>query len=205
MRPLIVPVPAALRRPATAFVVARQTSGAPFQSRDYATTKRRSVTPFNDDGRVAWSDLSAAEKTSRAAQQTFNLGFIVVGVGLTVRSQRCLLCVTFVLMWLQKLINIKGAVVYFLWTEVFSTESKVTHFNRAVDRIKKDDRCVDLLGDAKKIVAHGEETHNRWARSRPIASTEKTDQYGNQHLIMNFHVCRFLALILFLCLLSIGL
>lgn len=77
---------------------------------------------------------------------------------------------------------------YFLWTEVFSTESKVTHFNRAVDRIKKDDRCLELLGDAKKITAHGEETHNRWARSRPIASTERTDPYGNQHIVMNFYV-----------------
>lgn len=51
-----------------------------------ATSKRRAVTPFNDDGHVPWADLSAAEKSARAAQQTFNLGFIVVGVVLTVRG-----------------------------------------------------------------------------------------------------------------------
>lgn len=58
---------------------------------------------------------------------------------------------------------------YVLWTEVFSTESKTTYFNRAVDRIKKDHRCLELLGDSKKIVAHGEGTQNKWARARPIA------------------------------------
>lgn len=77
---------------------------------------------------------------------------------------------------------------YFLWTEVFSTESKVTYFNRAVDRIKKDHRLLELLGDSKKITAHGEETHNKWARARPISSTEKTDPQGNQHLLMQFYV-----------------
>lgn len=63
----------------------------------------------------------------------------------------------------------QGGVGYFLWTEVFSTESKVTYFNRAVDRIKKDPRCRELLGDSKKITAHGEETDNKWKRARPIA------------------------------------
>lgn len=57
---------------------------------------------------------------------------------------------------------------YVLWTEVFRTESKVTYFNKAVDRIKKDPRCLELLGDSKKIMAHGEETHNKWRRARPI-------------------------------------
>lgn len=63
----------------------------------------------------------------------------------------------------------QGGVGYVLWTEVFSTESKVTYFNKAVDRIKKDHRCLELLGDSKKIAAHGEETHNRWRRARPIS------------------------------------
>ncbi|KAF3767634.1 TIM21-domain-containing protein [Cryphonectria parasitica EP155] len=129
-----------------------------------ASSKRRAVTPFNDDGHVPWTDLSGAEKTARAAQQTFNFGFIIVGVVLT------------------------GGVGYFLWTEVFSTESKVTYFNRAVNRIKSDRRCLELLGDSKKITAHGEETYNKWRRARPISSTERTDQQGNHHLIMQFYV-----------------
>ncbi|KAJ0118120.1 import inner membrane translocase subunit tim-21 [Diaporthe amygdali] len=136
--------------------------------RNYATrggsSKRRSVTPFNDDGHVPWTQLSGAEKTARAAQQSFNFGFILVGVGLT------------------------GVVGYFLFTEVFSTESKTTYFNRAVDRIRTDHRCLELLGDGKKIKAHGEETHNRWARSRPIASSERTDPQGNHHLLIHFYL-----------------
>jgi hypothetical protein len=50
-----------------------------------AESRRRSVTPFNDDGRVPWTDLSAGEKTGRAAQQTFNFGMVIVGLLLTVR------------------------------------------------------------------------------------------------------------------------
>jgi len=64
-------------------------------SRHYATqtssskstnpsSKRRAVTPFNDDGRVNWTDLSRGEKAARATQQTFNFGFILAGLGLTV-------------------------------------------------------------------------------------------------------------------------
>lgn len=66
-----------------------------FRNRSYATQsghggseslspKRRSVTPFNDDGYVPWSELSAGEKTARATQQTFNFGFVLVGLALTV-------------------------------------------------------------------------------------------------------------------------
>ena len=46
--------------------------------------KRRSVTPFNDDGRVKWADLSIGEKAGRATQQSFNFGFILAGLGATV-------------------------------------------------------------------------------------------------------------------------
>lgn len=56
-----------------------------------------------------------------------------------------------------------------LYSEVFSPDSKTTHFNRAVDRIRTDPRCLELLGDGKKITAFGEETNNKWRRARPIA------------------------------------
>lgn len=56
-----------------------------------------------------------------------------------------------------------------MWTEVFSPDSKISNFNRAVDRIKDDPRCLELLGDAKKISAHGDETFNKWRRARPVA------------------------------------
>lgn len=56
-----------------------------------------------------------------------------------------------------------------MYSEVFSPDSKVSHFNRAVDRIRADQTCIEVLGDAKKITAHGEETWNKWRRARPIA------------------------------------
>ena len=63
----------------------------------------------------------------------------------------------------------QGGVGYVLYSEVFSPDSKTTHFNRAVDRIRTDPRCLELLGEGKKITAFGEETHNKWRRARPIA------------------------------------
>ncbi|CAI4214831.1 unnamed protein product [Parascedosporium putredinis] len=128
------------------------------------SSKRRAVTPFNDDGRVNWTDLSRGEKAARATQQTFNFGFILAGLGLT------------------------GAVVYLLFTEVFSPDSRVANFSRAVDLIKKDTACQAALGDPKKILAHGEETYSRWKRSRPIASTISQDRFGVEHLKMHFYL-----------------
>lgn len=82
----------------------------------------------------------------------------------------------------------QGTIGYFLYQEVFSPDSKVSYFNRAVDRIRADPRCVELLGDGKKITAYGEETGNKWRRARPISSTSKTDQQGNEHLLIHFNV-----------------
>ncbi|KAJ3574067.1 hypothetical protein NPX13_g4491 [Xylaria arbuscula] len=122
------------------------------------------VTPFNDDGFVPWRELSAAEKASRATQQSFNFGLVAVGLVLT------------------------GGVGYFLYQDVFSPDSKTAYFNRAINRIKEDPACLAVLGEAKKITAHGEETANKWRRARPIASTSKTDAQGNDHLVMQFYV-----------------
>jgi len=129
------------------------------------SSKRRAVTPFNDDGHVPWTELSGGEKTARAAQQTFNFGMVIVGFVLTVRllGNTCE----------SLLIIFKSGVVYFLYTEVFSPDSKVAYFNRAVDRIKKDARCLELLGDSKKITAYGEPSWNKWRRARPIAYVEQ--------------------------------
>ncbi|KAF7530810.1 hypothetical protein G7054_g9487 [Neopestalotiopsis clavispora] len=158
---------------ATATLLPRSRLMLPHQQRSYATTqnnsststsKRRSVTPFNDDGHVPWRDLSGAEKTARATQQTFNFGMVVVGAVLT------------------------GGVAYFLYTDVFSPDSKTAYFNRAVDRIRKDPDCLALLGDAKKLTAHGDETYNKWRRARPIASTHTTDKQGTEHIMLHFYM-----------------
>ncbi|PMD20086.1 TIM21-domain-containing protein [Hyaloscypha hepaticicola] len=126
--------------------------------------RRKAVTAFNDDGRVPWGELSGKEKAARATQQTFNFSFIIVGAVLT------------------------GGVAYFMYTEVFSLDSKTSHFNRAFDQVRKDSRCTELLGNSKKITAYGEPTWNKWRRARPIASTIRKDQYGTEHLIMHFNV-----------------
>jgi import inner membrane translocase subunit TIM21 len=63
-----------------------------------------------------------------------------------------------------------------LYTEVFSTDSKTRVFNRAVDQVKKDAKCIELLGNAKKITAYGEPTWNKWARARPLAYESLTDE-----------------------------
>jgi hypothetical protein len=56
-----------------------------------------------------------------------------------------------------------------MYAEVFSPDSKTSHFNRAVNQVKNDARCTELLGNSKKITAYGEPTWNKWARARPIA------------------------------------
>ncbi|KAI0023071.1 import inner membrane translocase subunit tim-21, mitochondrial [Xylariomycetidae sp. FL0641] len=161
------PIGAAVRVPPLRPRVACRSYATQHQSQGTtgsSASKRKAVTPFNDDGYVPWTELSAGEKASRATQQTFNFGLVVVGLVLT------------------------GGVGYFLYTDVFSPDSKTAHFNRAVDRIKKDPRCLALLGESKKIVAHGEEIMNKWRRARPIASTVQNDPQGNQHLKMHFYV-----------------
>ncbi|CZT49085.1 probable TIM21 Constituent of the mitochondrial inner membrane presequence translocase (TIM23 complex) [Rhynchosporium secalis] len=150
LRPIV-----AARLYATQTSLGATTSGSP---------RRKTVTPFNDDGRVAWGDLSKGEKAARATQQTFNFSFILIGAVMT------------------------AGVGYVMWTEVFSFDSKTTHFNKAVNRVKKDPRCTDLLGDGKKITAYGEPTWSKWARARPIASSTRKDQYGREHMIMHFNV-----------------
>ncbi|KAB5571908.1 import inner membrane translocase subunit tim-21 [Coniochaeta sp. 2T2.1] len=170
---MMKPTTLAMLRPAAPVLASSSIIARPFfVHRRFATTqqtsnaeaKRRAVTPFNDDGHVPWTNLSAGEKTGRAVQQTFNFGMVIVGLVMT------------------------GGVGYFLYHEVFSTDSKVAYFNRAVNRIKEDPRCLEMLGDGKKITAFGEETTNKWRRARPIASTEKKDAYGNAHLYIHFNV-----------------
>src|SRR6266480_2309456 len=131
-----------------------------YPRRNYAThhqvgnsgTTRKAVTLTSDDGRIPWAELSAGEKLARSTQQSFNFALILVGVMAT------------------------GGVGWFLYQEVFSSDSKTYHFSEAHGRIKKDKRCVDILGDSKKIRAYGESTWNRWTRNRHIALDVPGDQ-----------------------------
>ena len=134
-----------------------------------AAARRRSVTVINDTGRVPWGQLSLGEKAARTTQQTFNLGLVLVGLGLT------------------------GAVATVLYLEVFSTDSKTAVFNRAADRVRKDPKCLELLAgeglhNKREISAYGEPSWSRWARNRTIASRIEKDRAGIEHLHMHFYV-----------------
>lgn len=135
-----------------------------YASQTSAGASRKQVTLANDDGRVQWKDLSRREKAARTTQQTFNFGLIITGIVMT------------------------GGVIYLLYTEVFSLDSKTRHFNRAVDRVRADTRALDLLGSGHKIRAFGEPTWNKLARARPIASQLRKDRSGAEHLLMHFNV-----------------
>lgn len=67
------------------------------------------------------------------------------------------------------IMRLQGGVCTFLYKDVFSSNSKTVQFNRAVDRVKDDSRCIALLGDPKKIRAYGETSWNKWTRNRPVA------------------------------------
>ncbi|BDD58117.1 mitochondrial import inner membrane translocase subunit tim21 [Monascus purpureus] len=129
-----------------------------------AGATRKSINILSDDGRVRWEDLSGGEKVARATQQSINFAVVLAGAILT------------------------GGVFYLLYLEVFSPNSKTWQFEKAVERIKDDSRCISLLGDRSEIKAYGESTWSKWARNRPIASTISKDGLGREHLQMNFHV-----------------
>ncbi|KAL4794734.1 TIM21-domain-containing protein [Aspergillus venezuelensis] len=139
-------------------------TGSSSSSKSGSATRRKNVTVLSDDGRYAWGELSGREKVARATQQSFNFVVVLAGVVLT------------------------GGVFTLLYTEVFSPNSKTWQFEKAVERIKNDPRCENILGDKREIKAFGESTFSRWARNRPIASKVETDGAGREHMRMNFHV-----------------
>jgi import inner membrane translocase subunit TIM21 len=82
----------------------------------------------------------------------------------------------------------QGAVGYFLFSDVFSPDSKTAHFNRATTRVRESRECQDVLGDGSQISAHGEASWSRWARNRFISSTLETDKWGTEHMKFRFFV-----------------
>ena len=91
-------------------------------------------------------------------------------------------CASLVLMFFQ------GGVTYFLFSDVFSPNSKTAYFNEATEKVRADPRCQKLLGDASQIAAYGENTWSRQARNRFLTSTEETDKWGTEHLKFRFFV-----------------
>ncbi|MCJ1478203.1 mitochondrial import inner membrane translocase subunit tim21 [Lambiella insularis] len=106
---------------------------------------RKQVTVANDDGRVRWAELTTREKAARTTQKTFYIGVVLTGLIMT------------------------GGVGYFLYTDVFASDSRTSIFNRAVNEVRESTPAQEILGPANKIRAYGEPTYNKWARARPIA------------------------------------
>lgn len=77
-------LPASLRPLIAARLYATQTGLG--TSNPQPTKKRKAVTVINDDGRVAWGDLSVKEKAARTTQQTFNFSLIILGAVMTVQN-----------------------------------------------------------------------------------------------------------------------
>ena len=61
----------------------------------------------------------------------------------------------------------QGAIGTFVYLDIVSPDSTTNWVSRAHDRVKKDRRCVALLGGGR-IKAYGEPTENRWARNRYV-------------------------------------
>jgi hypothetical protein len=103
---------------------------------------RRSVTIANDTGRVPWSELSWRERGARTTQQSANFAVVILGIVMT------------------------GGVATVLYLEVFSSDSKTAVYNRAFERIRTDQKCIEVLagrGKGGEIEAWGE---NRVRNSR---------------------------------------
>lgn len=79
-------------------------------------------------------------------------------------------------------------VAYLLYQELFAADSKTRQFNRAVDRIKADPKCREMLGPANQIKAYGERPTSRWARAGPLAYTVEVDRFGTTHFRMHFYM-----------------
>lgn len=131
-----------------------------------AGSDRKRITVLSDTGRVPWGQLSPAEKVARTTQQTFNFTFIAGGAVATI------------------------AVFAFLYTDVFSADSKIAHFHRAVDTVRADPRAVEILGGpGSNIRGYGESSMwNKWSRNRTIASRTETDKLGTERLYIHFNV-----------------
>ncbi|KAI8085878.1 TIM21-domain-containing protein [Gilbertella persicaria] len=109
-----------------------------------------------------WSELSTPQKVVAASKTTMNLGVIAAGVTLTT------------------------AIVYYITSELFSSQSPTSIFNDVVDRIRVHEELVQILGEP--IKGHGEPSRNKRRRNRRIASQEVEDQNGDAHLFMRFYV-----------------
>ncbi|KAG1469181.1 hypothetical protein G6F56_003403 [Rhizopus delemar] len=109
-----------------------------------------------------WSELSTPQKVVVASKTSFNVGVILAGVGLT------------------------SAVVYYIGSELFGSQSTTSIFSDTVDLIRANEEVVNMIGEPMK--AHGEPSRNSRRRNRRVASQIVEDQENNPHLFMRFYL-----------------
>lgn len=97
-----------------------------------------------------------------ASKTTVNVGVILAGLTLT------------------------SAIVYYIGSELFGSQSATSIFSDAVDRIRKHEELVSVLGEP--IKGHGEPSRNSRRRNRRITSQVVEDQNNEPHLFMRFYV-----------------
>lgn len=110
----------------------------------------------------SWGELSTPQKVVVATKTSVNLGVIAAGVVLT------------------------SAIVYYIGSELFGSQSSTNIFSDAVDRIRAHEELVSILGEPVK--GHGEPSRNSRRRNRRITSQVVEDRNGEPHLFMRFYV-----------------
>ncbi|KAF9197832.1 mitochondrial import inner membrane translocase subunit tim21 [Haplosporangium sp. Z 27] len=109
-----------------------------------------------------WKDLTTSEKVATATRTTTN--YTVVGAGVV-------------------LISILG---YAIVGELFGPNSDTHIFGDALERVRKNENLVEILGTP--IKGHGEPSTNKRRRNRRIHSQVVLDTEGKEHLLMRFYV-----------------
>ncbi|KAG2207716.1 TIM21-domain-containing protein [Mucor mucedo] len=109
-----------------------------------------------------WSELSTPQKVVVASKTTVNVGVILAGVALT------------------------GTIVYYIGSELFGSDSATSVFSDAVDKIRKHEELVAILGEPVK--GHGEPSRNSRRRNRRITSQVVEDANNEPHMFMRFYV-----------------
>lgn len=97
-----------------------------------------------------------------ASKTTVNIGVIITGVALT------------------------SAIVYYIGSELFGSQSSTSIFSNAVDRIREHEELKSILGTP--IKGHGEPSRNSRRRNRRITSQIVEDHNNEPHLFMRFYV-----------------
>lgn len=137
-------------------------------------------------GRPFATSRSVGLRQSQAAPSQPGSATFGASLGRFVASARRAATFTFYSALVIGALGFTGVATYYFAQELLLPSSDVQVFQRAFHLIEQDAKSRELLGE--KLKAHGEQTNNRWAHNRPIASRRSVDHYGREHVVMQFHV-----------------